>query len=68
MSFCCADTDIDNLAKFVLDAINKKAYLDDGQVAVLSTAKLYTEAEPRIEVKIRKLADDDDMFRDYFKE
>jgi len=50
----------------VLDAINKKAYLDDGQVSILSTAKLYTEAEPRIVVRIRKLGDDDVMFRDNF--
>lgn len=50
---------MDNLAKFVLDAINKVAYGDDGQVALLTTAKLYTEDEARVEVSIRKLLDSD---------
>lgn len=55
----CGYLDVDNLAKFVLDAINKVAYVDDGQVALLTTAKLYTEAEARVEVSIRKLSDQD---------
>ena len=59
-------TDIDNLAKFVLDAVNKVAYLDDGQVAILSTAKLYTEEEARVEMRIRKLQDEDVLFGDHF--
>ncbi len=60
------NTDIDNIAKFVLDAINKKAYEDDGQVAVLSLAKLYTDTNPRVEVRIRKLRDNDVMFAENF--
>ena len=43
--------DLDNLIKFVLDALNTRAYLDDGQVVELHSQKLYTNFEPRIEVR-----------------
>mmetsp|Transcript_1634 Transcript_1634/g.2685 ORF Transcript_1634/g.2685 Transcript_1634/m.2685 type:complete len:277 (-) Transcript_1634:416-1246(-) len=36
--------DLDNLVKFVLDSLNGYAYVDDSQIAVLSTAKLYCNA------------------------
>mmetsp|Transcript_17114 Transcript_17114/g.37376 ORF Transcript_17114/g.37376 Transcript_17114/m.37376 type:complete len:144 (+) Transcript_17114:885-1316(+) len=36
--------DLDNLVKFVLDALNGHAYLDDAQVSMISTAKLYCAA------------------------
>ena len=55
-------SDVDNLVKFVLDSLNKVAYLDDSQVAVLKTAKLYTNGEARSEVHIRRLRDCDDLF------
>ena len=59
-------TDVDNLVKFVLDSINKVAYLDDGQVSVLTAAKVYTQDRPRVEVQIRKLGNEDKMFADNF--
>ena len=49
--------DLDNLVKFVLDALNKKVYLDDGQITVIVATKAFTAATepPRIEVGIRKI-------------
>lgn len=47
--------DIDNLVKFVLDSLNKIAYLDDSQIAVLQCIKLYTEGESRTEIEFKKL-------------
>ena len=43
--------DIDNIAKVVLDALNKVAFKDDNLVSRISVEKLYSET-PRIEVKI----------------
>jgi Holliday junction resolvase RusA-like endonuclease len=50
--------DIDNLIKFVLDALNKVAYSDDAQVCMLKSGKYYTSDEPRVEVIIRSLDPD----------
>jgi Holliday junction resolvase RusA-like endonuclease len=51
--------DLDNLVKFVLDALNKKAYIDDSQICIINTAKLYTDDRPRTEVVISKIYTDD---------
>jgi len=51
--------DIDNLAKFVIDALNTVAYTDDKQVSVLCAAKLYTEGQERVKVSIKTLSSDD---------
>ena len=52
-------TDLDNLVKFVLDALNAKAYEDDSQIAVIKSAKFYTEGEPYTKVIIRSLTEED---------
>lgn len=46
--------DIDNLLKFVLDALNKTLYVDDAQVVSLAGRKLYAEKEG-IEIDVREL-------------
>jgi Holliday junction resolvase RusA-like endonuclease len=46
--------DCDNIAKAVLDALNKLAYNDDGQVAELTVKKFYAE-QPRVEVVLECL-------------
>lgn len=46
--------DIDNIAKCVLDALNKLAYRDDTQVVKLHMEKHYAEI-PRVEVEIREV-------------
>lgn len=50
--------DIDNLAKFILDALNTVAYEDDKQVSVLKSAKLYAEKDSVV-VKVKKLTAED---------
>jgi Holliday junction resolvase RusA-like endonuclease len=39
-------TDVDNLAKFVLDSLNGVIYTDDKQVASLTVTKVYDDEEP----------------------
>lgn len=46
--------DIDNIAKCVLDALNKLAYRGDTQVVRLHMEKHYAEI-PRVEVEIREV-------------
>ena len=43
--------DIDNIAKIVLDALNKLAFKDDNQVTKLNVEKVYSEDE-KIYIKI----------------
>lgn len=43
--------DGDNLAKIILDSLNKLAYADDSQVVDLAVAKYYGET-PRVEVEL----------------
>lgn len=50
--------DIDNLIKFVFDSLNGLAYEDDSQISVVSSAKMYTNGEPRTEVFLRTLKDE----------
>eukprot|EP00981_Chlorochromonas_danica_P013353 scaffold6243_cov180-Ochromonas_danica.AAC.3 len=48
--------DVDNLGKFVLDALNKAAYLDDSQVVALKVVKLYADDGPsRISVMLKSV-------------
>lgn len=46
--------DIDNIAKCILDALNKVAYRDDTQVIELVMKKAYAEI-PRVEVEIQEI-------------
>lgn len=46
--------DIDNYIKAVLDCSNEILFKDDGQVAALSSQKLYS-LNPRIEIEITSL-------------
>eukprot|EP00591_Stephanopyxis_turris_P012609 CAMPEP_0195509100 /NCGR_PEP_ID=MMETSP0794_2-20130614/2118_1 /TAXON_ID=515487 /ORGANISM="Stephanopyxis turris, Strain CCMP 815" /LENGTH=270 /DNA_ID=CAMNT_0040636227 /DNA_START=145 /DNA_END=957 /DNA_ORIENTATION=+ len=55
-------TDVDNLAKFVLDTFNGLVYVDDRQVVSLSATKVYDcdgDCEGATEVSIRCLSDSD---------
>jgi Holliday junction resolvase RusA-like endonuclease len=53
---CTINLDADNLAKFVMDALNKKAWIDDRQIWDLRVWKLWAggpyEGEPRTEICI----------------
>lgn len=46
--------DSDNMAKIILDPLNKLAYHDDGQVSKLFVEKVYGR-DPRVEVKIMNI-------------
>ena len=52
----------------MLDSLNKVAYEDDAQIAMVSGAKLYasTNERERIEVNIRKLTPSDPLVRGNF--
>lgn len=45
-------SDIDNLAKSVLDGLNRVAWKDDSQVRELMASKAIDRANPRVEVEI----------------
>lgn len=47
--------DIDNICKSVLDALNKVAYEDDGQVIKIKASKKYTLQEERIEIEVKEV-------------
>lgn len=48
--------DTDNIAKIILDSLNKLAYIDDNQVVDLKVEKWYTEDEERVEIKIEEIS------------
>jgi Holliday junction resolvase RusA-like endonuclease len=55
-------SDLDNLVKFVLDALNGAAYEDDCQISSISCSKLYVanpDDPPRVEVQFRSLRETD---------
>ena len=45
--------DIDNIAKIILDALNKLAFNDDNQIIKLSIEKVYSEEE-KVYIKIEQ--------------
>lgn len=47
--------DLDNIAKIVLDSLNKIAYDDDAQIVELTVLKRYTEDVERIELELENL-------------
>ena len=47
-------SDCDNIAKIILDGLNKIAYLDDRQVVSLKVKKYYGRI-PRVEIKIKEV-------------
>lgn len=49
----CKKPDIDNIAKIILDSLNKLAFNDDNQITKLNIEKIYSEEE-KIYVKIEQ--------------
>lgn len=47
--------DIDNMAKFILDALNNKLYIDDSQVVKLYCEKQYTTDQSYIYMKFEEI-------------
>lgn len=49
--------DADNLAKIILDSLNKIAYQDDAGVSALRVVKKYSD-NPRVEVELEEIRED----------
>lgn len=49
--------DLDNIAKSILDALNKLAYVDDKQIVFLEVEKFYDES-PRVELMVEEISYD----------
>lgn len=49
--------DIDNMAKFILDALNNKLYLDDSQIIKLYCEKNYSSDKGYIYMKFEEIID-----------
>lgn len=49
--------DIDNIAKFYLDAMNTIVFADDNAVSKLAIEKRYTKDLPKIEISVETLID-----------
>jgi Holliday junction resolvase RusA-like endonuclease len=47
--------DLDNMVKFVLDALNDKLYTDDSLIFEISCSKLYSEGDGYIYVKFMEV-------------
>lgn len=47
--------DTDNIAKIILDSLNKVAFDDDKQVVRLYVSKLFAKGKPYVEVNITKI-------------
>ena len=47
--------DSDNIAKIVLDSLNKIAFDDDAQVVELTVVKKWTEEQERIEIELEEV-------------
>ena len=49
--------DLDNMVKFVLDALNDKLYTDDSLIFEITCSKLYSDADGYIYVKFMEVDD-----------
>jgi Holliday junction resolvase RusA-like endonuclease len=49
--------DLDNMVKFVLDALNDKLYTDDSLIFEITCSKLYSDADGYIYVKFMEIDD-----------
>ena len=47
--------DLDNMVKFILDALNDKLYLDDCQIIEINCRKCYSESEGYIYMKFEEI-------------
>lgn len=55
LEYPCKKPDSDNIAKIVLDSLNKIAYNDDAQVVELKVLKRWTEDMERIEIELEEI-------------
>ena len=50
--------DIDNIAKIILDSLNKIAFDDDSQVVELTISKMWTEDNERVEFSLKEILEE----------
>jgi Holliday junction resolvase RusA-like endonuclease len=50
--------DLDNMVKFVLDALNDKLYVDDSQIIEIKCRKMYAENDGYIYAKFEEITED----------
>jgi Holliday junction resolvase RusA-like endonuclease len=50
--------DLDNMVKFVLDALNDKLYVDDSLIFEINCSKLYSEGDGYIYAKFAEVTDE----------
>ncbi|MDR3598428.1 RusA family crossover junction endodeoxyribonuclease [Clostridium sp.] len=55
IDYPCKKPDADNVAKIILDSLNKIAYDDDSQVVKLIVNKLWTEDTERVEFELKEV-------------
>ena len=55
LEYPCKKPDSDNIAKIILDSLNKIAFDDDAQIVELTVLKRYTEATERIEFELEEI-------------
>lgn len=56
LEYPCKKPDSDNIAKIILDSLNKIAFDDDAQIVELTVLKRYTEATERIEFELEEIS------------
>ena len=55
--YCTQKSDIDNITKIVLDALNSICFYDDKQVVEITANKSWTLETPRVEITITNLGE-----------
>ena len=54
----CKKPDIDNIAKIILDSLNKIAYDDDSQIIELKVVKKWAEETERVEFELEEIVNE----------
>lgn len=55
LEYPCKKPDADNVAKIILDSLNKIAFDDDSQIVELIVNKLWTEETEKVEFEIQQI-------------
>ena len=56
LEYPCKKPDSDNIAKIILDSLNKIAFDDDAQIVELTVLKRWTEKNERVEFELEEIS------------
>lgn len=56
LEYPCKKPDSDNIAKIILDSLNKIAFDDDAQIVELTVLKRWTEENERVEFELEEIS------------